>query len=64
MAAYPFRKMTNQQLKKLLRDDQDHDESTVNNSFLVVKKKPCTHFPSVDKTNQSPISQQSESINQ
>ena len=27
MPAYPFRKMTNRQLKKLLQDDRDQDQS-------------------------------------
>ena len=27
MPAYPFRKMTTRQLRKLLQDDQDRDES-------------------------------------
>jgi hypothetical protein len=61
MAAYPFRKMTNRQLRKLLRDDQDQDESL---------KMPPGHQSQVTQDipllqNQPiPACQQSETINQ
>ena len=61
MAAYPFRKMTTRQLKKLLQDDRDRDES--------LKMQPgrqaetTQHFPTF-KNHPVPTNQQSESINQ
>jgi hypothetical protein len=61
MAAYPFRKMTNQQLKKLLQDDRDQDESLRMPPGRQVES--THHFPQL-QNQPIPACQQSESINQ
>ena len=60
MAAYPFRKMTNQQLKKLLRDDQDRDQPLIIDPG---HQAETTHdFPPL-QNQPVPACKQSESIN-
>ena len=60
MAAYPFRKMTTWQLKKLLRDDQDHDELLKMPSG---RQSEATHNSPPLQNQPIPARQESESIN-
>lgn len=61
MPAYPFRKMTNRQLKKLLQDEQNQDRSL--NKVPAHQEEATQHFPPL-QNQPIPASQQSESLNQ
>lgn len=60
MAAYPFRKMTNRQLRKLLKDEKDRDELL---KMPPVRQAETSHEFSPLQNQPIPTCKQSESIN-